>query len=585
MANQLKMTTLQALLALYQQGWSQRRIALELGINRETVGRHLKLWRALTAKPANARIGSEAENVPKPAIVHIGSESASAPNPAIAHAGSEALPPASASDPLLAGLPPLGLGGSGGLAPANIGRHSECARHRDLILAKIDQGLSAQRIWQDLCAEHGFTHKYHSVLRFTRKLVPAHELPFRRLETAPGAEAQVDFGNGAPLVGTNGKRQRTYVFRIVLSHSRKAYSEAVTRQTTDAFLHCLENAFRYFGGVPKTLVIDNLKAAVTKADWFDPELNPKVTAFCQHHGTVMLPTKPYTPRHKGKVESSVKYVKNNALKGRTFSSLEEQNRFLLDWERTVADTRIHGTTRKQVGLLFSTAEKSTLLPVPTERFPNFHEAQRIVHRDGHVEVERAYYSVPPEHLGRTVWARWDGRLVRIFNQRFELIATHVKRLPGGFSTQDTHLHSAKISKVERGAQQLLARADLLGTQVGIWAQAMIDERGVTGIRSLLGLLSLAKKYSPTVLETACAAAHRHGAYRLRNVRQLAQRHHEQRADTSLLTEHPLIRPLTEYGQRVTVAAWDTGLGAGAPSAQVSPAPKPPTPSFPLRCSR
>ena len=570
MSNRLKMTKIQALLALHEQKWSQRRIALELGIDRETVARYIKLWQA-ASKPAILHTGSQAENVPKPAIVHSGSESGSGPKPAISHTGSDGFSPE--VDALLAGLPLPDLGATD--VPAKAGRPSECAVHRDLIQAKLDQGLSAQRIWQDLCAEHGFTHRYHSVLRFVRKLTPNQELPFRRLEVAPGAEAQVDFGSGARLVGADGKRRSTHVFRIVLSHSRKAYSEAVTRQTTDAFLTALENAFRYFGGVPKTLVIDNLKAAVTKADWYDPELNPKVTAFCQHYGTVMLPTKPYMPRHKGKVESGVKYVKRNALMARTFATLEEQNRFLLDWERTVADTRIHGTTRRQVGPLFTTIEKSALLPLPAERFPNFHEARRIVHRDGHVEVEHAYYSVPPEYLGRTVWARWDGRLVRIFNERFELIATHTRHRLGGFSTLDVHLHSAKISKVEMGAQQLLARADLLGKPVGIWAQAMLQERGVTGIRPLLGLLSLARKYPPTVLETACAAAHRHGAYRLRNVRQLAQRHYEQRADTSLLAEHPLIRPLTEYGQLIATPAWDTDLGAGEPSAQVSPAPKPP----------
>src|SRR5205085_5316999 len=147
---------------------------------------------------------------------------------------------------------------------------------------------------------------------------------------------------------------------------------------------------------------------------------------CQHYGTVILPTKPYTPRHKGKVERGIDYVQENALKGRTFASLEEQNRFLLEWESHTADTRIHGTTRRQVGGLFSTVEKAALLPLPAERFPNFREAQRVVHRDGHIEVERAYYSVPPEYLGRTLWVRWDGRLVRIFNQRFELIATHVR---------------------------------------------------------------------------------------------------------------------------------------------------------------
>jgi transposase len=576
MANQLKLAMLQALLALHQKGWSRRRIARELGIDRETVARYLKQWRAAAAKPAISHTGSDIEIVSKPAIVHTGSEEVSAPKPAIAHTGSPEQPAAETAEPLLAGLPPPGLGLPMGPA-APVGRNSECTRFRDLIQAKADQGLSAQRIWQDLRDEHGFTHSYYSVLRFVRKLAPSRELPFRRLEKAPGEEVQVDFGTGAWLVGPDGKRQRTHVLRMVLSHSRKAYSEAITRQTTDAFIGCLESGFRYFGGVPRTVVIDNLKAAVTKADWFDPELNPKVIAFCQHYHTVMLPTKPYTPRHKGKVERGIDYVQENALKGRTFSSLEEQNRFLLEWERTIADTRIHGTTRRQVGALFSTVEKPTLLPLPAERFANFREGQRIVHRDGHVEVERAYYSVPPEYLGRTVWVRWDGRLVRVFNTRFELIATHVRHLPGSFSTQDTHLHSAKISRVERGAQQLLARADQLGPHVGPWAQAMMQERGVTGIRPLLGLLSLAKKHSPAVLDAACAAAHRHGAYRLRAVRQLAQRHQEQQATAPLLEEHPLIRPLTEYGQVVTVAAWDAVLGAGEPAAPVSPAPKPPPP--------
>lgn len=162
----------------------------------------------------------------------------------------------------------------------------------------------------------------------------------------PGQEAQVDFGSRA-WVFEYGKRRRPHILRITLSHSRKSYSEPVWRQTTEDFIRSLENAFRAFGGVPRTLVIDNLKAAVKNADWFDTDINPKVTSFARHYGTVILPTKPYTSRHKGKIESGVKYVKNNALKGRPFSSLAEQKRFLDDWERDVADTRINGTTKKK----------------------------------------------------------------------------------------------------------------------------------------------------------------------------------------------------------------------------------------------
>jgi hypothetical protein len=393
------------------------------------------------------------------------------------------------------------------------------------------------------------------------------------MECAPGEEAQVDFGSGAAVVTPEGNRRRTHVFRIVLSHSRKAYSEAITRQTTDAFLACLENAFYHFGDVPRTLIIDNLKAAVTKADWFDPELNPKVLSFCEHYGIALLPTRPYTPRHKGKVERGIDYVQENALKGRVFASLKEENDFLLDWESTVADTRIHGTTRRQVGAVFTQVEKQALLPLPMERFANFQEGQRIVHRDGHVEIGRAYYSVPPEYLGRTVWARWDNRLVRIFNQRFELIATHIRHGPGGFSTLDAHLHAAKISRVERGAQELIDRARALGTAIGQWAEALHEQRGVTGIRPLLGLLSLVKKFPIAILEDACAAAHRHGAYRLRTVRHLAQKRLDASTqEATLLDTHPLIRPLAEYSQIIVSACLDSAFAPLENNAQPSTEP-------------
>ncbi|MFH2002293.1 MAG: IS21 family transposase [Planctomycetota bacterium] len=246
----------------------------------------------------------------------------------------------------------------------------------------------------------GFTGSYSSIKRYLRRLNTSTPLPFRRMECDPGIEAQIDFGKGAFIQEKGGRRHRPHVLRITLSHSRKGYSEAVPRQTTDLFIRCLENAFWYFGGVPATLVIDNLRAAVTRADWYDPDLNPKIQSFAEHYGTVILPTKSNTPRHKGKIESGVSYVRDNGLKGWTFASFEEHNRFLLHWEENVADTRIHGTTRRQVGKVFGEVEHPKLLPLPKERFPFFHECERKVHRDGHVEVDKAYYSVSPEYLGQ-----------------------------------------------------------------------------------------------------------------------------------------------------------------------------------------
>jgi hypothetical protein len=382
-------------------------------------------------------------------------------------------------------------------------------------------------------------------------LAPTNELPFRRLECGPGDEAQVDFGKGARIVGPGGKRRKTHLFGIVLSCSRKAYSEVVYRQTSDEFLRCLENAFRHFGGSPRRLITDNLRAAVKTADWFDPELNPKVRSFAEHYGAVFLPTRPYTPRHKGKVENSIGYAQNNALKGRVFSSLEEQNNFLLEWELTVADKRIHGTTRRQVGKHFTETERGALLPLPLEPFPSFHEGRRTVHRDGHVEVKRAYYAVPPEYLAREVWVRWDTRLVRIFNERMQQIATHVRKEPGAFSTPPEYIAAEKISGVERGAAALLSRIALrLGPKSAAWAEAMVQARGIEGTRVLLGLLSLAGRHSTWAVEHACEIALTYAAFHLRSIRALVKRQGPTQEVLPFLTDHPVIRPLKEYSQFV-----------------------------------
>ena len=152
------------------------------------------------------------------------------------------------------------------------------SRIRPRLKRRLAVGLSAQRIYQDLVCDHGFTGSYQAVKRFVRHLRETQPIPFVRMEVEPGAEAQVDFGQGAWVV-VDGKRKRPHFFRVVLSHSRKGYSEVVWRQTTECFIRCLENSFRYFGGVPRTLVIDNLRAAVTRADWYDPRSTRRWKSF------------------------------------------------------------------------------------------------------------------------------------------------------------------------------------------------------------------------------------------------------------------------------------------------------------------
>jgi transposase len=547
MANRLKMAMVDAVLRLLQQGWSYRRIGRELGIHRDTVARL-----AGKSKPAKAPLGAEQAGAEsKPAKAPLGADNRDATVSAPLSVTSDALAVVTSNPASRQPSPSQEKELVEGTACGNpVFSRSACEPFRSIILAKLEQALSGQRIYQDLVVEHGYRGSYYSVRRFVSQLSQTRELPFRRLECAPGEEAQVDFGTGIPITQADGRRRRTYVLRVVLSHSRKAYSEVVYGQTTDNFIRCLENAFWHLGGAPQRVVLDNLRAAVHKADWFDPELNPRVQAFAAHYGVVLMPTKPYTPRHKGKVERGVDYVQENGLKGHSFTSLEEENRHLLAWEQGVADTRLHGTTRQQVGKLFREVERACLQPLPLARFPFFHESQRSVHRDGHVEVAKAYYSVPPEYLGRQVWVRWDGQLVRVFNHRLEQIALHVQQEPGRFSTQDQHLAAAKISGVERGATWLLTKVGRIGPQARQWAEAMLEARGIEGVRVLQGLISLANRHASDALEKACATALSYGAYRLRTLRTLLERQTCAQAPLPFASEHAIIRPLSDYAELV-----------------------------------
>jgi transposase len=496
---QLKVNQQQSIIVLHEQGWSGRRIARELGLDRGTVGKYL----AGNSKPAsNPQTGSGQPDGSKPVT-----------NPQTGAATISG--PASLCDPW-----------------------------REQIEAALERGLSIQRIYQDLVAERQFAGSYFSVRRFVLRRVEAQELPFLRMECAPGQEVQVDFGQGA-WVMEEGKRRRPHLFRAVLSYSRKAYSEVVWRQTSESFLRCLENAFRSFGGVTATVVPDNLKAGVLQADWYDPELHPKLEEFARHYGTVILPTKPVTPRHKGKVESAVKYAQNNAIKGRTFESLTAQNAFLADWEKNVADTRIHGTTRRQVGKLFEEVERSALQPLPASLFPVFEEARRTVHRDGYVEFKKAYYSAPPEYVGRPVWVRQETRLLRLYNTRREQIALHALVEPGKFTTDPAHLHSRKRHIIERGADYLLDRCRMIGPLTGTWAQAMHQTRGPQSLRVMQGLLQLAEKHPVAELEKAARIATHHGTWRLRDLKRLLALPGNV-VQMGFLETHPLIRSLDAY---------------------------------------
>lgn len=498
MSNVLKVNEQETIVRLLSQGWSKRKVARELGVHRNTVRHYAGLLSKCTT---NSTAGSK-EGFSKC----------------------------------------TGISTAGKLP----GRRSQCEGFDQTIRSGLSAGLTAQRIFQDLRADHGYAGSYESVKRYVRRVTEKDPLRVQRVESAPGEELQIDFGKGPPIPRQDGKSQKTWIFRAVLSYSRKGYSEAVLRQDSETFLRVLENALRSFGGVPHLLNLDNLKAGVLKADWYDPDLHPKLAAFCRHYGMHPMPCRPRKPEHKGKVERGVGYVKSNALKARNFRTLGDINACLEAWERQTADLRIHGTTRKQVRALFE-QEQESLQALPPMLFPSYQEARRSVHRDSYVEVAKSLYEVPSEYIGRQVWVEWDARVVRVYNDRREQIALHARIEPGKLSRcLGTGGHARPIQASCRYWQR---QAAMLGEHCGSWAQRALDKRGPEALRAIMGLCHMTRTHAAEQLNQACSQALERGGTSLREVRILIETTEQQQRFT-FAQEHPLIRDLKTYGNYI-----------------------------------
>jgi len=514
MPNYLKMPKKSQVLALLELGWSYRRIEAETGVRRETVGRYDR-----------ARSGNAAKTFP----------------------GSDPSPPSDFADPPTPPDSNAAKTFAGSAAkPAKTFPGSRprfaAARYRQAITEKLDTGLSLQRIWQDLIEEFGYAASYESVKRFVRTIAS----PRRAVgvfHCAPGAEAQVDFFRGAPtLDAATGEWRRPWVFRMTLGHSRHGYEEAVWDQKLETFLRLHERAFRDLGGVPTVVRHDNLKAAVVRACFFDPDSHDVYLAFATHWSFTPLPTQPRRPEQNGKQERSGGYVKDNALKGRRFDSLDAQNAFLRHWNRTIARLRIHGTTRRQVWTHFVEVEQRALHPLAGEAFPVFASGERTVHTDGHVEVGGAFYPVPLALLGQRLRVRWDAHLVRVFNGD-TLVMVHARVAAGVFAPRAGEAEAS--TRQQAFVDRLVGQCARVGPAFKQWADAALAARGVRAIRLIQGVLGLTRRHPRERVLAAVTEAHTHQHFRYQTIRQLVERT-PVRATPALATDDPAIRPMTQY---------------------------------------
>ena len=528
MANVLSNEKRQQVEALGRLNWSLRRIEQATGVRRETASRYLREAGIAVRAPGRWGRGS------KPAK-EVSTDSESAP---AATVGNCAAKPA--NDGLGVSTDSGDQTGAAQLASRSPSA-SACEPFRDYVESRLALGRNAMAIWQDLVDEYGFSSSYASVRRFIRKQqVERPADAFCVITTAPGEEAQVDYGQG-PLVRDplTGKFKRTRLFVLTLGFSRKSIRLLAFKSSTQIWAELHERAFRRLGGVPRVVVLDNLREGVVKPDIYEPTLNPLYRDVLAHYGAVALPCRVRDPNRKGKTESAVGHAQRTPLQGLRFESLADAQAHLDQWEARWADTRIHGSTKRQVAEAFA-EERPHLRPLPVEPFRYYRFGQRTVHLDGHVEVELAYYSAPPGYIGRVVLVQWDDCRVRLLEfGTHKLLREHLRRPKGHRCTPD----SDRPKRTPSTTLGLLARAKVAGLHVGGLCAEIHKDAGENGIRRILGVLALTKKHGVAAVDNACAAALECGSANYRFVKHYVER---LAPPLTLKQVDPLIRSLQHY---------------------------------------
>ncbi len=521
--NVLKMQKKNDVLALVRAKISFREIEERLGVRRETASKYAQeagLW-----SPATAATSPE---------VATGSEFKT---------GQTESP-----------WPPDGAASTQESTPAKVPAHarSACDPHREWIETQIGLGRNAQAIYQDLVDRFEFKHKYNSVKRFVRGLKRKEPERFDRLEFLPGEEVQVDYGQGAPTLCPKTKKyRRPRLFVMTLRYSRRSFRKVVWNSSQETWARLHEEAFRYFGGCPQYVVLDNLKEGVIKPDIFEPELNPVYASMLAHYNVVADPARVEDPDRKGSVENAINHTQETALKGRKFESIEEQNEFLMHWEEKWAAPRVHGRAKRQVQAMFE-EEKPFLKRLPISPFRYFKQESRTVWDDGLVQVGQCYYAALPAELFSNVWVRIYDLEIEVLDQKtMEVIRRHpIKTRPGdiAFDSGD------RIFNPSRETERLLKQAEAIGPNTAKLCQELFKENGRIGQKKIQGIVALTRRHSAARIESACQTALERHAWSSRAVRllietRIAQEETEEAAkpkQLELIQEHESIRPISEY---------------------------------------
>lgn len=405
--------------------------------------------------------------------------------------------------------------------PCKQAHPSQLDHYKAQIIEWLEHDLSGVRIHEKL-QDFGLKLSYSAVKVYIKKLRGKRELCIR-FHTLPGEEAQVDFGYVGRLPDKTGRCRKAWVFNMRLCYSRLDYYEVVFDQRVETFIQCHQNAFEYFGGVPACVKIDNLKAAVLQAHFYEPVFQALYKQFAHYYQFSIIPCRVRQPQEKGKVEAGIKYIKNNFFKGRHFYTHQDLKTQLRTWLEDYCNPRIHGTTRQKPRVLFDDYEKNHLRALPNTAYRLPQVGTRTVQKDGHIYIDYNYYSVPYQYVGQSVDIEVDEKIIRI-TQRGEQLAIHAKaKARGQFVTQKSHCpphkqwggtehqknYQTKMTQLGHAAEQLFLK--LLQTQPHHWHQ------------SVRGILSLQQDFSPEIINLACQRALNYGALGYRQIKSIGQK--------------------------------------------------------------
>jgi transposase len=455
---------------------------------------------------------------------------------------------------------------------------SNCEPHRDFIEAQLRFKRNYMAIYQDLVDIHGFTGAYNSVKRFAGGLCKHEPEQFDRLQFAPGEECQVDYGEGAltRVVGTD-RFRKPRLFVMTLRYSRRSFRRVVWKSSQETWARLHEEAWRYFGGCCRYVVLDNLKEGVIKPDLYEPQLNAVYAATLKHHGVVADPARVRDPNRKGVVEHAIGHTQSTALKGRRFESIEEQNQHLEHWETKWAAQRIHGSERRQVEAMFQ-EEKPHLLPLPLLGMQYFTEGQYTVNDDSCVRVAHSSYAARPAPIGSRVLVRLFARRLEIRDLRTQvLLRAHERAERPGTVVLPME---ERVFNPSRETQRILGQAKAIGAAAHRLCEVLFEREGRVGQRKLWGIVGLVRRYPRRLIEAACALAMQEGVYSYGHVKTLTERLMEEAlvlldapttGEVPLTQSHALIRAGNDYADLFTLGAQQSAtLASSQASTQLAP---------------